>query len=345
MRVSSPTMPHATSPKRPRTMSIGGATYDLFVRVNHEVVRTHEEQLAFTLPLGAKVRVDEVVETCGGGAANTAVGLARLGCNACFEGVMGTDQWGQRLLENMRNEGVDARDAAVVDGEVSSFSIILSASSGERVILYEPGTNAHLHKSNFDRETAMHMDWVYLNHIQEGSAMIQDDIVEILSGEKSPRFTWNPGGYQIDVGIESPVNLRLLSSTDFLLLNLEEALRFARASSIDEAMTILLKTGVSSVVITDGKNGAFATDGSNRYHCPVDPESNVVDTTGAGDAFGTGMTWALLMGMDFSTALKAGTMNAASVVGAIGAEKGLLTDIQMKERLSRTTLTIEVQPL
>ena len=338
-------MPSANSPTRLRTMSIGGATYDLFVRVNHEVVQTHEGGLAFTLPLGEKVRVQEVIETCGGGASNSAVGLARLGCNACFEGVIGSDQWGQRLLENMRNEGVDTRDATVVEGEVSSFSIILSASSGERVILYEPGTNAHLHKANFDRDTAKHMDWVYLNHIQEGSSVIQDDIVEILAGEDAPRFTWNPGGHQIDVGIESQTNLQLLKATDFLLLNRDEALRFAHAGSVEEAMKKLLKTGVSSIVVTDGKNGADATDGAQRYHCPVASLVPVVDTTGAGDAFGTGMTWALLTGKDFSTALKAGTINAASVVGAIGAEKGLLTEIQMNELLARTNLVIEALPL
>lgn len=326
-------------------MSIGGATYDLFVRVHHEVVQTHEGSLAFTLPLGEKVRVKEVIETCGGGASNTAVGLARLGCAASFEGVIASDQWGQKLLANLRKEGVDTADVTIVDGEVSSFSIILSASSGERVILYEPGTNAHLHKANFDRETAVNMDWVYLNHIQEGSSMIQEDIVEILAGDPSPHFTWNPGGYQIDAGIESPLNLRLLKSTDFLLLNREEALRFARADSEKKAMDTLRQSGVQSIVITDGKNGATGTDGKRHYRCPVASLGPIVDTTGAGDAFGTGMTWALLTGKDFPTALKAGTINAASVAGAIGAEEGLLTETKMQELLDRTDLKIEVEPL
>jgi malate dehydrogenase (oxaloacetate-decarboxylating) len=44
--------------------------------------------------VGHKVKVREVVESCGGGANNTAVGLARLGCNAAFCGVVGDDQWG-----------------------------------------------------------------------------------------------------------------------------------------------------------------------------------------------------------------------------------------------------------
>jgi sugar/nucleoside kinase (ribokinase family) len=326
-------------------MSIGGATYDLFVQVDHETGTMPDGRAAFTLPLGDKVPVKEVVETCGGGACNTSVGLSRLGCNASFEGIVGSDQWGERLLETMRNEGTDVRYATIVEGEVSSFSLILLAKNGERVILYEPGTNEHLHKANFDREIAGQADWVYLNHIQENSSMIQDDIVGLLTQDESPRLTWNPGGYQITEGIDSPTNLRLLKYTDVLLLNDEEALKFARADSIDQALRILLKTGAKSVCITEGKNGVTAADHTNRYHCPTLPGVKVVDTTGAGDAFGTGVSWALLQSMDFPIALKAGTMNAASVVGAIGAQKGLLTEIQMKDSLKRNDLPVDVRPL
>ncbi len=326
-------------------MSIGGATYDIFVRVNHETTRNNEGHPSFTLPLGGKIPIEEVVETCGGGACNTAVGLSRLGCNASFEGVIGSDQWGQRLLETLRNEGTDVRYATIVDGEISSFSLILLAKNGDRVILYEPGTNEHLQRSNFDFEIAAQMDWVYLNHIQEQSTVIQDDIVKILTRDESPRFTWNPGGNQITQGITSPTNLRLLKYTDVLLLNDEEALRFARARSIEQALRILIKTGTKSVCVTEGKNGVTATDGANIYHCPTLPIAKVADTTGAGDAFGTGVSWALLQAMDFPIALQAGTINAASVVSAIGAQNGLLTDTQMREQLARTELTVEVHPL
>jgi len=326
-------------------MSIGGATYDLFVQVDHETVTMPDGHDAFTLPLGSKVPVNGIVETCGGGACNTSVGLSRLGCNASFEGIVGSDQWGERLLETMRNEGADVRYATIVEGEISSFSLILLAKNGERVILYEPGTNEHLQRSNFDLDIASQMDWVYLNHIQEQSTEIQDDIVQILARDESPRFTWNPGGYQITEGIDSAINLRLLKYTDILLLNDEEALKFARTDSVDQALRILRKTGAKTVCVTEGKNGVTATDGTNRYHCPVLPETKVIDTTGAGDAFGTGLTWALLRSMDFPIALKAGTISAASVVGTIGAQQGLLTETQMMDSLKNIDLPVDVRPL
>lgn len=325
-------------------MSIGGATFDLFVRLADERFSAAQEQGTIPLPLGEKILVEDVIETCGGGASNTSVGLARLGCQALFEGAVGSDQWGEKLMANLKNEGVDARYAVVVEGEVTSFSIILSERDGERVILYNPGTNAHLHQSNFDREIAEQMDWMYLNHILESADEIQEDLVKILAHEK-PCLTWNPGGRQIGTGLASARNCHLLTFTDLLLLNREEAIAFTQRDTVEAALRLLLKHGAKRICVTDGKRGTLATDGVRLYHCPCDSSATVVDTTGAGDAFGTGMTWALLTGKDFPTALKAGTLNAAGVVGAIGAQRGLLTETLMLSHLQSTNLTVTDEPL
>lgn len=330
---------------RKRTISIGGATYDLFVQTGSDVVSSVEGHKVFNLPLGEKIRVQNVVETCGGGASNTSVGMARLGCDAQFFGVLGDDQWGQKLLANLRQEGVDTRSITIVENEMSSFSIILSASSGERTILYESGTNVHLHDANFNRDSLVDADWIYLNHIQENSCVIQDDIVDMLTSDSRIHFTWNPGGCQIDMGLQEKKNSQLLSQTDLLLVNKEEAQRFTETDTLMDAMHALLASKAKNICITDGANGATASDGKTLYHCPILKNDNPVDTTGAGDAFGTGMTWALVQGQDLPTALRAGTINATSVVGALGAQAGLLTDIQMNDRLSTTPLVVDASAL
>ncbi len=320
-----------------KTLSIGGATYDLFVGIPKEYVAKD-----FTFPAGEKVRVEDVTETCGGGASNTSVGLSRLGCTACFEGIISSDQWGEKLLENLKNEGVNTDCVAVVEDEVSSFSVILSGHDGERVILYESGTNTHLHDANFNKDLLSEMDWVYLNHIQEGSCVIQDDIVEMLTGDSTPCLTWNPGGCQIDLGLEA--HAALLQNTDLLLLNKEEALKFTRKEHIEDALRSCVNAGASNVCITDGKHGVVASDGKQIFRCPTIPTEIIVDTTGAGDAFGTGVTWGLLEGMTLPEALKTGSINASSVVSAIGAQTALLTDTEIRKRLKECTLTVSVDP-
>ena len=327
-----------------RTISIGGATYDLFIQTKTELIELEKGQKLFHLPVGAKIRVENVLETCGGGASNTSTGLSRLGCDAKFCGVVGNDQWGEKLLDNLKNEGVDTSCATVVENEVSSFSIILSASSGERTILYEPGTNEHLHDANFSKEAASQMDWIYLNHIQESSSVIQDDIIEILTSDESICFTWNPGGCQIDVGMEDKHNSQLLSQANLVVLNKEEVLKFTNTKEMNGAIKKLIEAGVKNVCVTNGPKGTTASDGKNIYHCPVIEGVKVIDTTGAGDAFGTGVTWALVEGLNLPTALRAGTINASSVVGAIGAQAGLLTETKMKQQLESAELKVETSP-
>ncbi len=321
-----------------RTVSIGGLTYDLFVDIAHEVV-TVDDRPMLQLPLGSKIRIRAVTGTCGGGASNTSVGLARLGCGSLCCGVVGSDQWGEQLLKNLQKEGVDTKSVTVVEGEPSSFSIIVIAKTGERVILNTPGTNAHLHDVTFDRDAALTADWVYLNHLHSSSHVIEDDIVTLLTSTHPPHLTWNPGGHQIEAGLDAKDAAALVAQTDLLLFNKEEALIFTRTENIDTALHALVKAGCGITCITDGANGATASDRSMSYYCPS-IKGPVVDTTGAGDAFGTGMTWGLLTGQDLPTALRAGTINAMSVVGAVGAQPGLLTETQMHSKIATTDLTV-----
>jgi sugar/nucleoside kinase (ribokinase family) len=332
----------ADLPLHPRTVSVGGATFDLFVRMEKKFMSKAEaNNICFML--GGKIPVKEIIETCGGGASNTSVGLSRLGCQAAFCGIVGNDQWGNRLLENLTNENVDTSCATVVEGETSSSSIILSVGSGERTILYNAGTNAHLRTVTFDREKASHCDWIYLNHLPGDSHMIQGHLSEILEQNNHPTgLTWNPGGHQIEAGIVSPQNIRLLKHASILLLNKEEAISFTREPSVEGAIKALLEAGVRTIFVTDGPNGAIAADRLHFYRCPVIGDSPIVDTTGAGDAFGVGVSWAILRGMDLPNALRAGTINATSVLGTLGAQAGLLTDIEMQKRLQSVQLDVRM---
>ena len=329
-----------------KTMSIGGATFDLFVRTAHDLIQTeNKKQAILALHLGEKIRIQDVIQTCGGGACNTAVGFARLGMDAYVSCVLGSDQWGEALLKNFHAQHVRTDCTTIVEKEHSSFSIILSAGSGERVILYSPGTNDHLHDATFDRENARNMDWIYLNHIQEESCIIQDDIIDILTSNHALRMTWNPGGCQLDMGIREKHIHKLLEYTTILLLNQEEAYRFTKTEKIDDAFRTLCRAGPEIICITQGKNGVTATDGTKQYHCQTLPDTSIIDTTGAGDAFGTGVSFAIAQGWTLPDALKAGTLNATSVVGAFGAQAGLLSAKRLHTDITQKPLAIKISPL
>ena len=324
-------------------MSVGGATFDLFVFCDHTVTELPKGP-AYTLPLGEKIPVDKIIGKCGGGASNTSVGLARLGCDALFCGVVGDDQWGQALLKNLQEQGVNTDSATIIEEETSSFSIVFTTATGERVILYDAGTNEHLHDVTFPRDRLATVDWVYVNHLHEKSCVIQDDLIDILTSDDAPQLTWNPGGCQIAMGMNHPLNCKLLSHTTILLVNKEEALKLTGESYADEALRRLSSAGATNVCITDGKRGCIATDGTSMYRCG-NVQAQPVDTTGAGDAFGTALTWGILSGFTLPVALKAASINGASVVSAIGAQTGLLTDIDLRQKLQELDLPMSVETL
>jgi sugar/nucleoside kinase (ribokinase family) len=319
------------------SLSIGGATYDLFLEMEKGIPL---EKNAIALAVGEKLPVKRVVECTGGGACNTSVGLSRLGLRAAFCGIVGSDQWGEKLLTTLMNERVNVTPATVVEGETSSFSIILTLVSGERTILYAPGVNEHLHDVTFDTDAIGTVDILYLNHLSETSCAIEDDIIDSVIKHGTIQLTWNPGGCQIDAGIDTANNAGLLKQTTVLLQNKEEAMAFTRTTDVNDAFATLERAGVRHICITDGKNGSIGSVNGKRYHCPILPDVQVVETTGAGDAFGIGVTWALATGHSLQEALIAGTLNAASVVSQIGAQAGLLTATQMQEKLSRCPLHV-----
>jgi sugar/nucleoside kinase (ribokinase family) len=323
----------------PKTMSIGGATFDLFVVADHGVLHPDAGTRGFVLPFGAKIRVENVVGTCGGGAHNTSVGLSRLGCDASYCGVVADDAWGEAVLRNCAAEKVDTAHVTVVENESTDFSIILTAKNGERAILKHPGTSRHLSDATFAREAAAEVDWIYLNSIQEEACQIEDDVIRILNDFPHARLTWNPGGCQVEMGTDRDGIPRLLRHTALLVLNKEEAITFTRQPDVLSAIKQLLGRGAKTVCVTDGARGVVASDGTLLYRC-VPADCLTVDTTGAGDAFGTGATWALLTGKNLPTALRAGTINAMSVIGSVGAQPGLLDAAAMEKRLADPDVTV-----
>ncbi len=314
------------------TVSIGAAAFDLFLRTDLSTLHTCNGQRTIAFEVGGKQRIETVIGGCGGGAANTSVGLSRLGMHAAFCGMLSDDQWGQILRKSLEEEDVDVRLATVIENETASFSIVLLLPNGERTILNDPGVTRHLHDVTFDRAAVGKADAIYFNHIHADSCVIEDDLLSMKRAKPSMYLTWNPGGNQLKEGLRKPSNRALVACTDLLLLNKEEALAFTDTPTEKDALTALIDAGAKVVCITDGPRGATATNGKMIYHCPA-LDGNVVDTTGAGDAFGSAMTWALLQGFDLPMSVRAGTINAQSVVQVIGAESGLLTEDQMHSKL------------
>lgn len=327
------------SGKKVDITSIGGAAFDVFIKAPHSVASKDGEEF-IQYPLGGKIKVESVIQSCGGGATNTSVGFSRLGLNARFCGVIGDDEWGQGIQEALKKERVDTGTAIIVENEISSFSIILvDPDSGKRTVLYSPNVNAHLSDPVLPKDALKKSPWIFLNHLTDVSCVILDDVCELVCNPQI-KLAWNPGGSQVREGFDAPVVCDLLAQTDILFLNSEEAKKFTRTEKIEDALKVGTQNGAKIMCVTDGARGAYLSDGKKTYSCTQVPETEVVDTTGAGDAFATGVTWAVINSLPLQDALKAGMISSASVISKIGTQAGLLTENELREKLSSVNISI-----
>ena len=354
--------------KKPKIITVGGATFDIFVKAEDQTIMammtpdSSSKWLAF--PHGAKVKVNEVREAFGGGATNTAVTFARQGLDVCFVGKVGK-LYGDRVFENLQKENVDCCYAKQTSRDKTGFSTIINTFDGDRTVLAYPGANRYFTAKDLPLEALAEADWIFLSHLAEMNSKIPDEILKVLKKHPHIKLAWNPGHEQIMQGAKKWK--KLLEHTEVLFLNKEEAAEFSRtpymlagnkkddpaqhvcnnkcylppyADDCSDILKVLTSFGAKHVVVTDGRNGAQASDGKRQYFCPVRSHRRV-DTLGAGDAFASGFTSAMIKNLPLKTALLYGTLNAGNAVMHPGAQNGLLTAEEMEKALEKSNIEVK----
>jgi sugar/nucleoside kinase (ribokinase family) len=125
---------------------------------------------------------------------------------------------------------------------------------------------------------------------------------------------------------------RIYARSELLVLNREEAALVGGGDHDDlhDLFNHLHELGPRIVVITDGPNGAYASDGQNRFQMPLYPDpAPPVDRTGAGDSFASTFVAAIIKGNTIEGALQWAPINSMSVVQKVGAQAGLLTEKEL----------------
>ena len=135
------------------------------------------------------------------------------------------------------------------------------------------------------------------------------------------RVMFNPG--KLELEHKSDLT-KLLEYVDVLLVNKREAAQIVPGETLEELLS-RLKNYLRTVIITDGQMGAIARDGSKTYRFGLYEDLKVKDTTGAGDAFGSGFLAHFAAGYSFKDSLVFASANSTSVVSKLGAKTGILT--------------------
>lgn len=260
-------------------------------------------------------------EACGGSAANTVVGLARLGCKVGFIGKVANDTEGKMLLEDFRKEGVDTQGIAVSKNGRSGKVLGFVDEEGQRALYVDPGVNSKIKLGDIDRAYASNTKfWHLTSFVGDESFRTQTRLLAELPHKVKVSF--DPGALYARLGM---VKLKSIIDRTFVLMpNAGELTLLTGRTDYRSGAKLLLDKGVEVLAVKLGNRGCYVTDG--KESCSVEPfKVKVVDTTGAGDAFNAGFIFGLLSGKSLYEAARTGNFVASRCIATMGARAGLPT--------------------
>ncbi len=258
-------------------------------------------------------------EASGGSAANTATGVVACGGTAAFIGTVADDQLGEIFTHDIRAAGVEYRTPPLSQSPPTGRSMILITPDGERTMNTLLGAGAMVAVEHLDPEMMRAASITYVEGYLLDNAHSATALREAVS-------TLHNAGNKLAFTLSDPfcverhrdLFLRLIEeSVDICIGNEQEACMLFQTDDLDVAVTELTKR-CEVVAITRGGEGSVLARGDERVEVQA-VRTNVVDTTGAGDFYASGVLTGLAHGSSLEECGALGSKAAAAIVSQMGA--------------------------
>jgi ribokinase len=257
----------------------------------------------------------------GGKGANQAAAAALLGASVTILGRVGDDEFGEPLVQALQEKGIDTSLVERASGKSTGAAFITVTPDGENAITVAPGANRSLTPDDVDAAAGA---------IGEAQVFVAQMEIPVPSVLRAVEVAAEQGTRAlVNLAPTFEVPRELLEKLDPLVVNEHEA-AFLLGREVDgvegalSAAPELLSSGPRSAVITIGEDGAVLADGESVEHLPA-PEVEVVDTTGAGDAFAGALATQLARGASLREAVAYAVRAGAAAVTKEGAQGALPT--------------------
>ncbi len=312
-------------------ITMGSATVDVFAKTDAEMFSFYHEGHTdefIAYPSGSKILIEELDFQIGGGGTNTSVAFSRLGLKTAYIGRLGTCENSARILDLLKKEKIDFI-GRTSDGQ-AGYSVILDSHSDDRTILTFKGLNNKLKYSDIDKKK-LDSAWLYSSSLVGESYKTFERTIR-LAKKKGMNVAFNPSSYLVSKG--KKFLSAAMRNTDVVIMNSEEAGLLVGADDMLVMMKKIARLGPNIVSITDGAKGAYALQGKDAYFIPGN-KVRVRETTGAGDAYASGLVAGLILKHDLKFGMNLGIANASSVVRYMGAKNRLLTYKQISSAIRK----------
>jgi len=322
----------------PELITIGSCTLDCMIQVkdilrfelfdrDKEGNQTVKKYTA--IEYSRKLNIEGVRFVPGGSAANIASNCSMVGLKSSYIGILGNDFSANICLDDMKKRGVDLSNIIQTDKDSTAFSVILRTEWGkDRSILAFKGANNLLSPENVRSETFANIKafaWTSLT-TENGCQAI----------EKAINLTKERGGLVFAAPSTSIIKnnpewaRKLIGLSDVVSLNKDEASDFTGKTDTIQMIRKFLNLGIKVISITDGPNGSIISDGANIVNSSI-YKGVVQDTTGAGDAFLSGLLIGYLNSFPIEKMSKMATAMSFLECKEIGVREGMPESLEALE--------------
>ena len=294
--------------KKLDVVGFGALNVDKLYNVNKI---THEDEEAF---------ITDFNQFCGGSAANTIIGLSKLGMKTGFIGKISKDTDGNILLKNLKDENVNT-DGIIINEDGRSGEVLgFVDREGQRALYVYPGVNDLIQPKEINLDYLEDSKILHLTSFVGESIKAQEYILTEIPDNIT--VSLDPGRIYAERGMNFLKNI--LKRTDIILINEEELKHLTgnKYNTYEERVEVLFEQDIKIVVVKRGDKGSYITNGMESYI--IEPvEVNCIDTTGAGDAFNAGFLYGFNKGEDIYKSGQIGNFVASCCIQESGAIKGL----------------------
>lgn len=297
-----------------RVVSFGILVADLFVPPLRELPAA-----------GELVSTGEFLMAPGGCAANVAVALRRLGVPVAVGGRVGDDPFGAFVAGALADRGIDTRGILATPGIGTSKTVIVPVVGEDRRYLHAFGANAALAADDILATPWRTAEVIYIGGYLILPALREDELAAHLAEARAR-------GTAVILDVVAPSGARpslaevgrLLPHVDYFVPNLDEARVLTGLSDPRLQAERLAEHGARTVMIKLGERGLHVRGEAGSFELDA-PEVEVVEPSGAGDAFAAGLALAILEGWELERAARFASVLGASACTALGCEAGVFT--------------------
>jgi sugar/nucleoside kinase (ribokinase family) len=271
---------------------------------------------------GKLTLVDTMELHTGGCAANTGTALAKIGVDTAIIGKVGADGFGDFVVSALGKHGADCGGIVRDDSNLTSATMVMVHSDGERSFIHYIGANAALTEHDVDFEVIKNTRILHV----AGTFLMPG-----IDGEPTARVLKKARQMEVITSLDTCWDSRgnwmkllepCLPYVDYAVPSIEEARMVTGKHGPSDVARVLMDKGVKTVALKMGNQGCYIRSADEEIFLPI-YKVDAVDAVGAGDAFAAGFLTGVVKGWALERTGKFANATGAFCVTAIGATTGI----------------------